>query len=274
MIKIAVIPVAGYGIRFLPITKAVPKEMLPIIDRPVIDFIVEEAIESGIEEIIFVTSKKKKAIKKYFGKAKKLKKYLIKKQKNNELIQLAKTYKKAKITYVLQNEMKGLGHAVLLTQNITKGEPFVLMLGDDMYNNNSSNVTTQLINSYKNVKKTVLGTIEIDIKDSNKYGICEPESKINDLIKLRSVIEKPDQINAPSNIAISGRYILTPKIYKYLKTQKPGKDGEIQLTDAINRLISEEDVFAKIIKNKRYDIGTKADYVEAILDSSKLRKLM
>jgi len=274
MIKIAVIPVAGYGIRFLPITKAVPKEMLPIIDRPVIDFIVEEAIESGIEEIIFVTSKKKKAIKKYFGKAKKLKKYLIKKQKNNELIQLEKTYKKAKITYVLQNEMKGLGHAVLLTQNITKGEPFVLMLGDDMYNNNSSNVTTQLINSYKNVKKTVLGTIEIDIKDSNKYGICEPESKINDLIKLRSVIEKPDQINAPSNIAISGRYILTPKIYKYLKTQKPGKDGEIQLTDAINRLISEEDVFAKIIKNKRYDIGTKADYVEAILDSSKLRKLM
>lgn len=274
MIKKAVIPVAGYGIRFLPITKAVPKEMLPIIDRPVIDFIVEEAIESGIEEIIFVTSKKKKAIKKYFGKAKKLKKYLIKKQKNNELIQLAKTYKKAKITYVLQNEMKGLGHAVLLTQNITKGEPFVLMLGDDMYNNNGSNVTTQLINSYKNVKKTVLGTIEIDIKDSNKYGICEPESKINDLIKLRSVIEKPDQINAPSNIAISGRYILTPKIYKYLKTQKQGKDGEIQLTDAINRLISEEDVFAKIIKNKRYDIGTKADYVEAIVDSSKLRKLM
>ena len=274
MIKKAVIPVAGYGIRFLPITKAVPKEMLPIIDRPVIDFIVEEAIESGIEEIIFVTSKKKKAIKKYFGKAKKLKKYLITKQKNNELIQLAKTYKKAKITYVLQNEMKGLGHAVLLTQNITKGEPFVLMLGDDMYNNNGSNVTTQLINSYKNVKKTVLGTIEIDIKDSNKYGICEPESKINDLIKLRSVIEKPDQINAPSNIAISGRYILTPKIYKYLKTQKPGKDGEIQLTDAINRLISEEDVFAKIIKNKRYDIGTKADYVEAIVDSSKLRKLM
>tara|TARA_B100001939_G_scaffold344861_1_gene360283 strand:- start:27690 stop:28514 length:825 start_codon:yes stop_codon:yes gene_type:complete len=274
MIKKAVIPVAGYGIRFLPITKAVPKEMLPIIDRPVIDFIVEEAIESGIEEIIFVTSKKKKAIKKYFGKAKKLKKYLIKKQKNNELIQLEKTYKKAKITYVLQNEMKGLGHAVLLTQNITKGEPFVLMLGDDMYNNNGSNVTAQLINSYKNVKKTVLGTIEIDIKDSNKYGICEPESKINNLIKLRSVIEKPDQINAPSNIAISGRYILTPKIYKYLKTQKPGKDGEIQLTDAINRLISEEDVFAKIIKNKRYDIGTKADYVEAILDSFKLRKLM
>lgn len=274
MIKKAVIPVAGYGIRFLPITKAVPKEMLPIIDTPVIDFIVEEAIESGIEEIIFVTSKKKKAIKKYFGKAKKLKKYLIKKQKNNELIQLEKTYKKVKITYVLQNEMKGLGHAVLLTQNITKGEPFVLMLGDDMYNNNGSNVTTQLINSYKNVKKTVLGTIEIDIKDSNKYGICEPESKINQLIKLRSVIEKPDLINAPSNIAISGRYILTPKIYNYLKTQKAGKDGEIQLTDAINRLISEEDVFAKIIKNKRYDIGTKADYVEAILDSSKLRKLM
>ena len=274
MIKKAVIPVAGYGIRFLPITKAVPKEMLPIIDRPVIDFIVEEAIESGIEEIIFVTSKKKKAIKKYFGKAKKLKKYLIKKQKNNELSQLEKTYKKAKITYVFQNEMKGLGHAVLLTQNITKGEPFVLMLGDDMYNNNGSNVTVQLINSFKNVKKTVLGTIEIDIKDSNKYGICEPESKINHLIKLRSVIEKPDQINAPSNIAISGRYILTPKIYKYLKTQKPGKDGEIQLTDAINRLISEEDVFAKIIKNKRYDIGTKADYVQAIIDSSKLRKLM
>ena len=257
MIKKAIIPAAGLGTRFKPITRTFPKEMLPIIDKPCLEYIVEEAIDSGIEEIVLIISKKKMAIKEYFGNI------------------FEYGGKVVRISYAFQEEQLGLGHAVLMTKDLVNKEPFACLLGDDLFTNDYP-VLRQLIDEYEKSNGTILGTIAIDLKDSNKYGICEKENPKDNgkLVKLKGVVEKPDKANAPSNLAISGRYILLPSIFGYLESQKAGVGGEIQLTDAILRQMDESDAYAYKIDGKRYDIGKKDGYVEATIDFALQREFL
>jgi UTP--glucose-1-phosphate uridylyltransferase len=265
MIKKAVIPAAGYGTRFLPITKSIPKEMLPIIDRPTIEFIVEEAKRSGIEEILIIVSGNKNAIIDYFDYNLELETILKSKGKDDlyELVHNIAT--DVKIFFVRQKEQLGLGHAVLQAEAFIQNEPFAVLLGDDMYVSEVP-ALKQLIDLFSKVKSSVLGTMEVSFEDTQKYGICEPQEVKGNYMKLKSVVEKPKPNDAPSRFAIGGRYVFTPTIFKYLKTQTKGVGNEIQLTDAILRLIGEEEVYAMNMNAKRYDVGNKVDYIEAIID--------
>jgi UTP--glucose-1-phosphate uridylyltransferase len=265
MIKKAVIPAAGYGTRFLPITKSIPKEMLPIIDRPTIEFIVEEAKRSGIEEILIIVSGNKNAIIDYFDYNLELETILKSKGKDDlyELVHNIAT--DVKIFFVRQKEQLGLGHAVLQAEAFIQNEPFAVLLGDDMYVSEVP-ALKQLIDLFNKVKSSVLGTMEVSFEDTQKYGICEPQEVKGNYMKLKSVVEKPKPNDAPSRFAIGGRYVFTPTIFKYLKTQTKGVGNEIQLTDAILRLIGEEEVYAMNMNAKRYDVGNKVDYIEAIID--------
>ncbi len=266
MIKKAVIPAAGWGTRFLPITKAVPKEMLPIIDKPALSYIVEEAIASGIEEILIIISSNKGAIQDYFEKNVELEKFLTEKNKVEDLKLLNDVTYGAKIFYTLQEEQLGLGHAVLQAEKFINNQPFAVLLGDDVYVSEQVPALKQLINAYEEKEATILGTMEVLDTETHLYGICIPKPNAQKpIVELQGVVEKP-QGKAPSNSAISGRYILNPRIFHYLNTQERGKGGEIQLTDAILRLMSEEKVYALDMVGKRYDIGSKLGYLEAIID--------
>lgn len=266
MIKKAVIPAAGWGTRFLPITKAVPKEMLPIIDKPALSYIVEEAIASGIEEILIIISSNKGAIQDYFEKNVELEKFLTEKNKVEDLKLLNDVTYGAKIFYTLQEEQLGLGHAVLQAEKFINNQPFAVLLGDDVYVSKQVPALKQLINAYEEKEATILGTMEVLDTETHLYGICIPKPDAQKpIVELQGVVEKP-QGKAPSNSAISGRYILNPRIFHYLNTQERGKGGEIQLTDAILRLMSEEKVYALDMVGKRYDIGSKLGYLEAIID--------
>jgi UTP--glucose-1-phosphate uridylyltransferase len=265
MIKKAVIPAAGYGTRFLPITKSIPKEMLPIIDRPTIEFIVEEAKRSGIEEILIIVSGNKNAIIDYFDYNLELETILKSKGKDDLYELVHNIAADVKIFFVRQKEQLGLGHAVLQAEAFIQNEPFAVLLGDDMYVSEVP-ALKQLIDLFKKVKSSVLGTMEVSFEDTQKYGICEPQEVKGNYMKLKSVVEKPKPNDAPSRFAIGGRYVFTPTIFKYLKTQTKGVGNEIQLTDAILRLIGEEEVYAMNMNAKRYDVGNKVDYIEAIID--------
>lgn len=266
MIKKAVIPAAGWGTRFLPITKAVPKEMLPIIDKPALSYIVEEAIASGIEEILIIISSNKGAIQDYFEKNVELEKFLTEKNKVEDLKLLNDVTYGARIFYTLQEEQLGLGHAVLQAEKFINNQPFAVLLGDDVYVSKQVPALKQLINAYEEKEATILGTMEVLDTETHLYGICIPKPDAQKpIVELQGVVEKP-QGKAPSNSAISGRYILNPRIFHYLNTQERGKGGEIQLTDAILRLMSEEKVYALDMVGKRYDIGSKLGYLEAIID--------
>lgn len=267
MIKKAVIPAAGYGTRFLPITKALPKELLPIIDHPTIEYIVNEAIESGIKDILLIVSSNKNAIIDYFDYNIELESILLSKNKQEEYGLIRNIAKGANIHYIRQKEQLGLGHAVLQAEAFISGEPFAVLLGDDMYVGKDQPATKQLIDAYNKVQASVLGTIEVAKKDTSKYGICKPKpNQQGKIIELEGVVEKPKVEDAPSQSAIGGRYILTPAIFDYLKDQTRGAGNEIQLTDAILRLMQTEKVYGFDIDGKRYDVGNKIDYIEAILD--------
>lgn len=267
MIRKAVIPAAGYGTRFLPITKALPKELLPIIDRPTIEFIVNEAIESGITDILLIVSSNKNAIIDYFDYNLELEQILTSKNKHDDVQMLRSIGKGANIHFIRQKEQLGLGHAVLQAEAFVGDEPFVVLLGDDMYIGKDKPAIKQLMDIYNEVKSPVLGTMEVAYKDTSKYGICIPNEKTGKpYIELKGLIEKPRIEEAPSRSAIAGRYVLTPTIFKYLKNQTKGAGNEIQLTDAILRLMDEEKVYAYDVIGKRYDVGKKIDYIEAILD--------
>lgn len=267
MIKKAVIPAAGYGTRFLPITKALPKELLPIIDHPTIEYIVNEAIESGITDILLIVSSNKNAIIDYFDYNLELETILLSKNKYEEYGIIRNIAKGANIHYIRQREQLGLGHAVLQAEAFVGNEPFAVLLGDDMYVGKPEPAIKQLMNAYEEVQSTVLGTIEVEQKDTSKYGICIPKpGQKGSIIELKGVVEKPKVEEAPSRSAIGGRYILTPGIFSYLKNQTRGAGNEIQLTDAILRLMSTEKVYSYDISGKRYDVGNKMDYIEAILD--------
>ncbi|MDI6452216.1 UTP--glucose-1-phosphate uridylyltransferase GalU [Peloplasma aerotolerans] len=267
MIKKAVIPAAGYGTRFLPITKSLPKELLPIIDHPTIEYIVNEAIESGITDILLIVSSNKNAIIDYFDYNLELETILLSKNKHEEYGIIRNIAVGANIHYIRQREQLGLGHAVLQAEAFIGNDPFAVLLGDDMYVGKPEPAIKQLIDVYEKVQSSVLGTIEVDLKDTYKYGICIPKAeKKGPLVELKGVVEKPKVEDAPSRSAIGGRYILTPAIFSYLKNQTRGAGNEIQLTDAILRLMEKEKVFAYDISGKRYDVGNKIDYIEAILD--------
>ncbi|PKK86748.1 MAG: UTP--glucose-1-phosphate uridylyltransferase, partial [Tenericutes bacterium HGW-Tenericutes-8] len=257
----------GYGTRFLPATKALAKEMFPIIDTPTIQYIVEEAIASGIEEILIIVSANKNAIMDHFDRNLELENILREKNKQVELKIITDVSNLANIHYIRQKEQLGLGHAVLCAKAFIGNEPFALLLGDDLYVGKDKPVLKQLIEKYNIYGGTFLGTLEVSYEDTQKYGICEPTETLEPgLTKLKSVVEKPKPELAPSRSAIGGRYILSPTIFKYLENQERGAGGEIQLTDAIKRMMSEENVFAFDVAGKRYDIGSRIGYIEATLD--------
>ncbi|NLB84840.1 MAG: UTP--glucose-1-phosphate uridylyltransferase [Acholeplasmataceae bacterium] len=268
MIKKCVIPAAGYGTRFLPITKSLPKEMLPIIDRPAIELIVEEAISSGISEIFIIISDNKKAILDYFGRNLELEQFL--KEKNQiEMLSLIEPKPNVKIHYIKQDEQLGLGHAISCAETFIGDEPFAVLLGDDVYVNDDLPAIKQLIDLFKTYNSHILGTMEVADSEVSSYGICE---KVNDNIgpvfELKNVVEKPSLENAPSRSAISGRYIFKPSIFKYLKEISKGSNNEIQLTDAIVMSMKAEKVYSYDIIGTRYDIGSKFGYLKAIIDFS------
>ncbi|HPG42256.1 MAG TPA: UTP--glucose-1-phosphate uridylyltransferase GalU [Acholeplasmataceae bacterium] len=267
MIKKAVIPAAGYGTRFLPITKALPKELLPIIDRPTIEYIVNEAIEAGMTDILLIVSSNKNAIIDYFDYNIELESILLSKNKQYEYGLVRNIGVGANIHFIRQREQLGLGHAVLQAEAFISGEPFAVLLGDDMYVGKDQPAIKQIADVYEKVQSTVLGTMEVELKNTSKYGICIPkEGEKGPIVELKGVVEKPKIEEAPSRSAIGGRYILTPAIFDFLRDQSRGAGNEIQLTDAILRLMSKEKVYSYDIQGKRYDVGNKVDYIEAILD--------
>ncbi len=265
MIKKAVIPAAGYGTRFLPITKAIPKEMLPIIDEPAISIIVKEAIESGIKDLLIIISNNKNAIMSYFDRNLELEHILLEKKKEYEYGLIRNIADEINIYYISQKEQLGLGHAVLHAKSFVGNEPFGVLLGDDVYVSDQKPALKQLIEAYNKTGSTILGTMEVREEDTHKYGICVPkEGSKKPIVELSGVVEKPKV--APSRSAISGRYVLSPTIFKYLENQERGAGNEIQLTDAILRMMTEEKVYSYDIEGKRYDIGSKIGYIEAIID--------
>lgn len=268
-VRKAVIPAAGYGTRFLPATKALAKEMLPIVDTPTIQYVVEEALNSGISDIIIILSANKNSIINHFDRNFELETQLLEKGKTEEYKLITELTNKVNIHFIRQKQQLGLGHAVLCAKSFIGDEPFALLLGDDVYVGREKPALKQLIDGYDEVKSSILGTLIVKDKDVSKYGICEPvkgAKEVNGLVKLQSVVEKPKLEDAPSKLAIGGRYILTPEIFKYLETQQRGAGNEIQLTDSIKRLMSEQDVYSKEIDGKRYDIGSKIGFIEATLD--------
>jgi len=266
MIKKAVVPAAGWGTRFLPITKAVPKEMLPIIDKPALSYIIEEAVASGIEEILIIISSNKGAIQSYFENNLELEQFLKEKNKLEDVQLIRNTSFGAKIYYTTQAEQLGLGHAVLQAEKFINNEPFAVLLGDDVYVSDEKPALQQLMDAYNDKKSSILGTMEVSLEDTKLYGICIPKSDSKKpVVELQGVIEKPKS-NPPSQSAISGRYVLTPKIFELLKNQSRGAGNEIQLTDSILRLMDFEKVYSLDMVGKRYDIGSKIGYIEAIID--------
>lgn len=258
-VKKAIIPAAGLGTRFLPATKAVPKEMLPIVDRPTIEYIVEEAIQSGIEDIIIVTGKNKKAIEDHFDRNIELENVLTKKEKV-ELLQKTTFSSKAEIHFIRQKEPLGLGHAVWCARKFIGDEPFAVLLGDDIVQATPP-CLQQLIAQYDETQSSIVGVQHVTDQETERYGIIEPRIMEGRRYEVNCFVEKPKQGMAPSNLAIMGRYILTPDIFGILALQETGANGEIQLTDAIQKLNEIQKVYAYEFEGKRYDVGEQVGFL-------------
>ncbi|WP_174734320.1 UTP--glucose-1-phosphate uridylyltransferase GalU [Mesobacillus harenae] len=274
-VRKAIIPAAGLGTRFLPATKAMPKEMLPIVDKPTIQYIVEEAIASGIEDIIIVTGKGKRAIEDHFDFAPELEQNLIEKGKLELLDKVRYSTNLADIHYIRQKEPKGLGHAVWCARNFIGDEPFAVLLGDDIVQSDTP-CLKQLINQYEETLASVIGVQTVPDNETHRYGIVDPSVQDGRRYQVANFVEKPAPGTAPSNLAIMGRYILTPEIFMFLDQQEKGAGGEIQLTDAIQKLNQIQRVFAYDFEGKRYDVGEKIGFVkttiEFALQDSELRE--
>ena len=265
-VRKAVIPVAGFGTRFLPATKSTPKEMMPLIDKPIIHYIVEEAVNSGIETIIFITGRHKRAIEDYFDYYPELEQVLKKSGKEKEIEKLRKISNMAEFVYIRQKEPLGLGHAVLTAERLVGDEPFAVLLGDEIIKNNKNPGIKQLIDIYYQFGKSVIGTMEVAREDVSKYGIVAGKEVIDGIKLVETLVEKPSVEEAPSTMAIIGRYVLTPDIFESLKETPIGKGGELQLTDGLIQLRQKEVIYAKDIEGVRHDTGNKIGYLEAILD--------
>lgn len=264
-IKKAIIPAAGLGTRFLPATKAMPKEMLPILDKPTIQYIVEEAARAGIEDIIIVTGRHKRAIEDNFDSQKELEMVLKEKGKSELLEKVQYSTELANIFYVRQKEQKGLGHAISSARQFIGNEPFAVLLGDDIVESEVPAVK-QLIDVYEETGHSVIGVQEVPEADTHRYGIIDPLTKNGRQYEVKKFVEKPAQGTAPSNLAIMGRYVLTPEIFDYLKTQKEGAGNEIQLTDAIERMNNDNQVYAYDFEGERYDVGEKLGFVKTTIE--------
>jgi UTP--glucose-1-phosphate uridylyltransferase len=263
-VRKAIIPAAGLGTRFLPATKAMPKEMLPIVDKPTIQYIVEEAIASGIEDIIIVTGKGKRAIEDHFDNAYELEQILMK-QGKLDLLEKVKEPSKVDIHYIRQKEPKGLGHAVWCARNFIGDEPFAVLLGDDIVQAEMP-CLKQLIDQYEQTFSSVIGVQRVPDNETHRYGIIDPLEQHGRRYQVRRFVEKPAPGTAPSNLAIMGRYILTPEIFLFLEKQEAGAGGEIQLTDAIQKLNEIQRVFAYEFEGKRYDVGEKLGFIKTTIE--------
>jgi UTP--glucose-1-phosphate uridylyltransferase len=267
----AVITAAGWGTRFLPITRSQPKEMLPLVDKPLIHYSVEEAIKSGFEQIIMVTSASKRAIEDYFKGSPGLEKYLVSRGEDDLLERMGDIAGMADYCYVLQREQKGLGDAVLTVRVVVGSEPFAVMLPDDVIDSSVPGLK-QLLAVYEKYQCSVIAVAPVADEDVRRYGIIEPQKVADGVYQVLSLVEKPEPSKAPSRLAIVGRYILTPRIFDVLKTTPPGKNGEIQLTDALNQLLKHEKLYACELKGTRYDAGTPLGWLKANVDLALKRK--
>jgi UTP--glucose-1-phosphate uridylyltransferase len=263
-VRKAIIPAAGLGTRFLPVTKAMPKEMLPIVDKPTIQYIVEEAIESGIEDIIIVTGKGKRAIEDHFDHSFELEQNLLEKGKY-EMLEKVQASSKINIHYIRQKEPKGLGHAVWCARKFIGNEPFAVLLGDDIVQGETP-CLRQLMDQYEETQSSVIGVKTVPENETHRYGIIDPIEQNGRRYQVRQFVEKPAQGTAPSNLAIMGRYILTPEIFTFLENQQTGAGGEIQLTDTIQQLNEIQRVFAYDFEGIRYDVGEKLGFITTNLE--------
>jgi UTP--glucose-1-phosphate uridylyltransferase len=261
----AVIPAAGLGTRLLPATKAQPKEMLPVVDKPAIQYVVEEAVASGIKDILIITGRGKRAIEDHFDRALELEYLLEKKGKTAELNEIRNISEMANIFYIRQKEQLGLGHAVLCAKEYINEEAFSVMLGDDLIIN-SKPCLKQLIEVYDKRNCSVLAIQSVSKEMVSKYGIIKGKQIADNLFEIQDIIEKPDPEVAPSNMASIGRYVLSPQIFKCLEQTEPGVGGEIQLTDGIKKLLSKETVYAFQFSGTRYDIGSKEDWIKMTVE--------
>ncbi|MFS8650326.1 MAG: UTP--glucose-1-phosphate uridylyltransferase GalU [Caldibacillus sp.] len=264
-VRKAIIPAAGLGTRFLPATKAMPKEMLPIVDKPTIQYIVEEAVESGIEDIIIVTGRTKRAIEDHFDSAPELERNLEEKGKLDLLEEVRYSSNLGNIHFIRQKEPKGLGHAVWCARNFIGDEPFAVLLGDDIVRNDTP-CLKQLIEQYEETLSSVIGVQRVPEEETHRYGVIEPLNNRGRLYEVKSLVEKPPQGTAPSNLAIIGRYVLTPEIFRFLDKQKIGAGGEIQLTDAIAELNQIQRVFAYEFEGSRHDVGEKFGFITTTIE--------
>lgn len=264
-VRKAIIPAAGLGTRFLPATKAMPKEMLPIVDKPTIQYIVEEAIESGIEDIIIVTGKGKRAIEDHFDNSFELESTLREKGKLSLLQEVQKPSKLVDIHYIRQKEPKGLGHAIWCARKFIGDEPFAVLLGDDIVQSEKP-CTRQMIELYNRYRSSILGVMTVSDDEVSRYGIVDGKKHDENFYAVKNLVEKPVQEDAPSNLAIMGRYILSPRIFDILSNQKPGAGGEIQLTDAIAKLNEYEAVYAYEFEGQRYDVGEKIGFIKTTIE--------
>lgn len=265
-VRKAVIPAAGLGTRFLPATKAQPKEMLPLLDKPAIQYVVEEAVHAGLTDILIITGRGKRSIEDHFDRSIELEHFLESKGKFEELKQVREITDMASIHYIRQRDPLGLGHAVSVAEDHVGGEPFAVLLGDDIMAE-SNPLLSEMLRVHERYGRSVLAAMEVSREDIRLYGCIEPEFVEDDrLARVLSVVEKPEPENAPSNLAAIGRYVLTPEIFDALRNLEPGVGGEIQLTDAINALAQQQAVYAHVFEGGRFDVGNKLDYMKAMIE--------
>jgi len=264
-VRKAIIPAAGLGTRFLPATKALPKEMLPIVDKPTMQYIIEEAIASGIEEILIITGRNKKSIEDHFDKSVELELELENKHKDDLLKQVRDISNMVNIHFIRQKEPKGLGHAINCARAFVGNEPFAVMLGDDIVDAKIP-CLKQLMDCFEERQATIVGVQEVAKENVDKYGIVDGIQISDRVYKVNDLVEKPGVDVAPSNVAILGRYIITPEIFDILDETLPGKGGEIQLTDALKTLRKQQEMYAYIFEGRRYDVGDKLGFLEATVE--------
>jgi UTP--glucose-1-phosphate uridylyltransferase len=268
-VRKAVFPAAGWGTRFLPATKAQPKEMLPLVDKPVIQYAVEEAVAAGIEQVIIVTSSQKRAIEDHFDHNFELESLLEERGDIEMLRRVRRIGDMAQVSYVRQQEQLGLGHAVLMAKELVGHEPFAVILSDDVVSSDRPCIG-QLVDAYQHTGGSALAVMQVSPEETQRYGVVDPDPDWHDsderLRRIRGVVEKPEPGKAPSDLAIIGRYVLTPKIFEKLEQTQPGSGGEIQLTDAIEALMKEQDVFSYAFEGKRLDAGTTMGWLKASVE--------
>jgi len=266
----AVIPAAGLGTRFLPATKAQPKEMLPIVDKPAIQYVVEEAVRSGIDDILIITGRSKRSLEDHFDRNFELEYFLEDRGKTSDLAEVRRLAELADIHYVRQGEPLGLGHAVSVARKHVGNEPFVVMLGDDIMDENCT-VLSEMMKTQDEKGGSVIALSEFPIEEISSYGCVDPHYVTEQLVRINRIVEKPSPADAPSNLAVMGRYVFTPGIFDALSETRPGVGGEIQLTDAIELLLQTEDVHGWVFTEGRFDVGRKIDFLRATVELALVR---